>query len=194
MHHALIVRRLHGFTDPLCDLQRFIDGNRTAADSILQRLAFDEFENEIARVAGLGDVVDRSNARMVQRRQHFSLALKTHHPFGIAGECLGQHLDRHFTLQLRIARTVHLCAAIILAAAVYLRVKRRGHVGSVATLGNTGARRFGSKCEPTSRQFAPTAQPWAKRRTLSPVSRPDISCFDPFRNLLTLTLRCPNWF
>src|SRR5262249_20514961 len=53
------------------------------------------------------DAVDVSNIGVIERSQHLSLTLKAKHAAGIADERFGQHLQRHVTLQLRVARAVH---------------------------------------------------------------------------------------
>jgi hypothetical protein len=45
---------------------------------------------------------------MVQRGEHFRLALKPRQPIRIAGERGGQDLERHLALQARVARAIDL--------------------------------------------------------------------------------------
>ena len=51
-------------------------------------------------------IVNRRNMWMIQRCQHFGLALKTGYAAGIATRLLGQYFDGNVTLQLGIPRPV----------------------------------------------------------------------------------------
>ena len=48
------------------------------------------------------------DVRVVQCRKRLGFALEAGDPFGVSGERRGQDLDRHITIELRIARAVHL--------------------------------------------------------------------------------------
>ena len=50
----------------------------------------------------------RGDVRMVQRGEDFGFALEAREPIGIAGERLGQHLDRDLAFQLGVRRAIHL--------------------------------------------------------------------------------------
>src|SRR5262245_26143235 len=45
---------------------------------------------------------------MIKRCENFSLSLKSAHPICVTQELIGQNLDRHFTLQLRVAGAIDL--------------------------------------------------------------------------------------
>ena len=45
---------------------------------------------------------------MVQRREHFRLALQPGHPLGIVGKRVGQHLDRNVALEPGVVGAIHL--------------------------------------------------------------------------------------
>ena len=72
-----------------------------------QILAFDELHHE--RV--LFDTVDVRDVGMIERREDFRFALESREAFAIVGDIGGQDLDRHFALQLRIARAIDLAHA-----------------------------------------------------------------------------------
>ena len=55
---------------------------------------------------------------MVQRREHLRFALKPGEAIGIAGERVGQDLQRDVAIQLRIARAIHLAHAALADRAV----------------------------------------------------------------------------
>ena len=43
---------------------------------------------------------------MVHRREHLGLALEPHHPFGIAGNLIGQNFDGDVAIERRIPRAI----------------------------------------------------------------------------------------
>src|SRR5438094_360378 len=45
---------------------------------------------------------------MVQRCDSLGFAFKLSNAIGIGGKCFGQDLDRHFAIELRVTRTIHL--------------------------------------------------------------------------------------
>jgi hypothetical protein len=48
---------------------------------------------------------------MIEAGEHLRFAFEAREPIAIRGEVLGQHLDRHLAVQLRIACAVHLTHA-----------------------------------------------------------------------------------
>jgi hypothetical protein len=54
------------------------------------------------------DVVERQDVRVRQRGDRLRLALEASERVGVAGDALGQHLDRHFPLEPRVACPVDL--------------------------------------------------------------------------------------
>ena len=44
---------------------------------------------------------------MIQRSEHLRFALEARHARGIARKCFRQDLQRHLTIQLRVAGTIH---------------------------------------------------------------------------------------
>jgi len=52
--------------------------------------------------------VNLRDVGMIERRQGLRLVLETRQVAGVGGERLGQNLERHFAVQLGVARAVHL--------------------------------------------------------------------------------------
>ena len=50
---------------------------------------------------------------MIERGQHFRLAVEAGHALVVAREDFGQYLDRHIALQFGIARAIHLAHAAL---------------------------------------------------------------------------------
>ena len=76
-----------------------------------QILALDQFHDQGRAVARLLESVDRRNVRMIQRGQHFRLALESGQPFRIGGHGRGQHLEGDAPFQLVVGRAIDLAHA-----------------------------------------------------------------------------------
>ena len=71
-------------------------------------LAFDQFHHQGADAIRFFEPVDVGNVGMVQRREDLRFAREPCEAFRIGGERIGKDLDRDVTIQLRIARAIHL--------------------------------------------------------------------------------------
>jgi hypothetical protein len=91
--------------------ERIVERQCAALDAIREGLAGNQLEDEREGTVRVVDAVDRRDARMIERRQQFGLALEAGDPIGIAGENLRQDFDRHLAPQLRVARAIHLAHA-----------------------------------------------------------------------------------
>ena len=69
----------------------------------MKQVPWNEFENQESRISKLRKIVNRRNMWMIQRCQHFGLALKTGNAAGIATRLLGQYLmaTSRFSLESR---------------------------------------------------------------------------------------------
>ena len=88
-----------------------LSGKGRAQDALLERLAAHELEDENAEVVDLLEVVDRRDARMVQRREDVRLAGEAGEPVGVLRERPGHDLEGHFALETRVARAPDLAHA-----------------------------------------------------------------------------------
>jgi len=70
--------------------------------------SFDELERERHDAIGFFEPEDRSDVRMIERREHLRLAAEPCDALGVLRECSGQDLDRDVAVELRVPRPVHL--------------------------------------------------------------------------------------
>ena len=66
--------------------KRLVERDRTLRDPVLQRRAFDQFQDERPPVSALFESVDLGNVRVVQRGQHLGFALEASQAFRIVGK------------------------------------------------------------------------------------------------------------
>ena len=99
-----------------CNLQRdrdrFVQGNRTAREPVLERLAVNQLEDEhghpLAGRVALFDAVDCRDVRMVQRGEQTGLALEARQPLRIGQEQGRKNFAGDVSLQPKIAGAVDL--------------------------------------------------------------------------------------
>src|SRR5262245_8813444 len=111
MNDAFLMRGCERFRDLLRHRKRLFQRQRPTTDAICKSVALDQLENQQPRVIDFSEIVNSRDMRMIQSCQGFGLALKSRDSLGIAGKCIGQNLDRNFTLQLCIARAIYLAHA-----------------------------------------------------------------------------------
>ena len=76
-----------------------------------QILTLDQFHHQRPDAAVFFEAVDVGDVRVVQRRERLGFAGEPGQPFGVAGEAVGQHLQRDVAVELRVARPVDLAHA-----------------------------------------------------------------------------------
>ncbi len=106
MHNALGVCRLERFSDLLRDRQRFVRRKPAGGDPIRERRPLDQLHDEGVHAICVLEPVDLRDLRMIERGQHLGFALEAEEAIAIAGKALGQHLDRHVAIELRVASAV----------------------------------------------------------------------------------------
>ena len=77
-------------------------------EALLQRLPFDELENQGWSALSLDDVEERADVGMVDLRDETRLAFEARETVGIVGERRGKDLDGDVPSKASIARTIHL--------------------------------------------------------------------------------------
>jgi hypothetical protein len=102
MYDSLLVCVLETLGDLGADFPGVLKRHRP-----LRRIALNELHNE----ASFFDAVDRSDVKIIERRQNLRLALEAGEPFGIFSERRRQHLDRDIALELGIAGAIYLTHA-----------------------------------------------------------------------------------
>ena len=70
--------------------------------------SFDEFQHERTGRAAIFQPVDMADVRVVQRREHLRLALKSRKTLRVAREEVGEDLDCDSALQLRVVGPIDL--------------------------------------------------------------------------------------
>ena len=90
VNDALLVRRFDGFGDLPRNRQRLVQRNRPARNTVRERVALDEFENQRAHGClrwacrrTLLETVDSADVGMCQRGQHLRFTLEARQPLGI---------------------------------------------------------------------------------------------------------------
>ena len=83
-------------------------GSAPRAMPLRQILTLDQFHDQRPDAAVVFEAVDVRDVRVVQRRQRLGFAGEPRQPFGVAGEEIGQHLDRDIAVERRVARPIDL--------------------------------------------------------------------------------------
>ena len=111
VYDTLLVRGLQC----LGDLQREREclGNRQRAgfEFLLERFALDQLHSEIQRALVFIEAVDRRDIGVIQRCEQLGLAFESREAVLVACERARQRLDRDFTAELRVRRTIHFAHA-----------------------------------------------------------------------------------
>ncbi len=111
MNDALLVRGLQRFGDLLRDGDRFIDRDCTIVDPIGEGWPFHELHHQSRDSPAALESIDRRNVGMVQRGQHFGLALEPGEAVGILRDRFRQDLDGDGPLQAGVGGAIHLAHA-----------------------------------------------------------------------------------
>ena len=103
MDDALLVGRFEGFGDLLGDGEGFVDRDGPLLDAICQRRPLDQFEDQRSDAVSLLQPVDAADVWVVQRGEDLGFALEASQAVRVGRERLGQHLQRHVPVELRVA-------------------------------------------------------------------------------------------
>ena len=97
------------------DLNRIIEHRtwrqRSRIHPLAERLALEKLGDDPGRPLMHPDIVNGEDIRVIQAACRAGFLFESTLAFGIAREGRGQELDRDITLQLRIARAIHLSHA-----------------------------------------------------------------------------------
>ena len=86
----------------------YIDRDRAPCDPIRERGSVHELQHERGCTVGLFEAVNVCDVRMIEGGECFRFALEPREPFGVARERVRENFQRHITIQLQVARTIHL--------------------------------------------------------------------------------------
>ena len=102
------MRRFEGLGNLLRDGQGFTERDRARRDALRQVVALDQFHHDRTHAATFFEAVDVRDVRVIECRQRLRFACEPREPVGVAGERIGQYLQRDIAIELRIARTEYL--------------------------------------------------------------------------------------
>ena len=111
MDDALLVGHFQRFRNLVRDRQRFVNRKRASRNAFSERLAVDQFEDEEQPAVRFVEAVDRTDVRMIERREELRFALEPGEAFGIPRDDIWQDLERHVAIELCIARAIDLAHA-----------------------------------------------------------------------------------
>ena len=98
---ALLVRRTHRIGEGNGQLEELVQRQALLRDQLRERLPLDQLHRDEVDSLHLLHRIDVDDVGMVERRQHFRLALETRHPIAIGGELVGQNLERDVSIDRR---------------------------------------------------------------------------------------------
>ena len=111
MDDPLLVSSFERFSDLLRERESFVQMDRSACNSLRQRLAFHELHDERLCSVGLLKAIDTSDVRVFKRGEDFRFSLESGKPLRISGEGIRQDLERYLTFQPRVSGAIHLAHA-----------------------------------------------------------------------------------
>ena len=119
------VRRLERFGDLAGDRQRLVDRDRAQGGALGQGRALDELQDQRPEAAGLYEVVDTTDVRVVERGQNPGLALEAGKALGVGDESLRQQLDGDLATEPRVAGPPHLAHTALTQLGGDLEMRQR---------------------------------------------------------------------
>ena len=108
---AVLVGGFDRFDDLSRDWQGIVERKRTLCDTVGEGRALDQLEHQRVNVPTFFESVDRSDVRMVERRENLRFALESRETVGIGREGIREDLERDVAIEPRIARAIHLAHA-----------------------------------------------------------------------------------
>ena len=107
----LLVRRFEAFGDLDEKQDGLVDRDRSAGDSIRQRLAFDQLHRQEPLAIGLLEPIERGDICVIQLREQLRLTLEPIQTFFVAGELFGKDFDGDVASEFRVTSTINLAHA-----------------------------------------------------------------------------------
>ena len=111
MHDTRLVRLRQGIRELGGDLKGLLQPRPPALQLVPKGRAFDDFHHDIELAVALADVVDRDDARMIQRGQRSGFLLETPDGGGAGGRLDAQDLDGDIPAELRVPGAIDLSHA-----------------------------------------------------------------------------------
>ena len=108
MDDSLPVRRFERFGNLFREAKRLFERDGTFLQALEKRVAGHELEDEKPDPVDFLESVDRSDVRMIERREKLCLTLEASQPIGSVGESFRKDFDGDIALELRVASAVDL--------------------------------------------------------------------------------------
>ena len=108
---AVSVGRLKGVRDLDAEAEYLRERQRPAFDTCRQRLAFEQFEDEVLGVVLSADVVQAADVRVIERRDRLGLALEAGAELRVTRQLRREHLHGDRAVEARVAGLIHLAHA-----------------------------------------------------------------------------------
>ena len=105
--NTLLVRRFECVRHLDGDFNHPVDGKGVSLNQVLQCFAVHELHGDERTPAFLGDLIDRADIGMVQRRSSTRLAPEALQRSAVVGEVIGEELERYRPVKQRIFCLVH---------------------------------------------------------------------------------------
>ena len=123
---AFVVGELERLANLRHEHHRLLRGEPARLHRLAQVYAVHELHQQVEEPAGLAEVMDGDDVRVVQPRQHAGLAVESLGEGGVGGQRLRQELERDEAVQLRLARLVHHPHAAVADEFEYLQLREGG--------------------------------------------------------------------
>src|SRR5438128_1709671 len=111
MDDAVLVGGFERLADLPRDWERLIDRNRVSRDALRERLPFDELHDERRDAAGVLEMENACDIRMIERCEDLCLTREPCNAIAIARDVSRKNLDRDLTPKLRVAGAIDLAHA-----------------------------------------------------------------------------------
>ena len=108
MHDTRLVRLRQGIRELGGDLKGLLQPRPSALQQVSKGRAFDDFHHDVELAVALADVVDRDDARMIQRGQRSGFLLETPDGGGAGGGFDAQDLEGDVATELRVSCAIDL--------------------------------------------------------------------------------------
>ncbi len=102
MHDSFAVRRVQPVGDLYSQRQARFQFHRAPANQVFEGGAVEELHRQEGAAVLFSDVVDGADIGMIQRRRCFRFALKAGQGLRVAGDVVGQQLQRYKAMQPQV--------------------------------------------------------------------------------------------